>query len=564
MVKALWLALLLVAQDPAFKVSGTVVREDNQEPDRVAGADRVLLRGGATPKVTDIGTGGAFEFTGVRPGTYQVVIGPMVTMEPMPLVVADKDITGLRVVVPNRVAVRGTMTVEDGGPRPRFQLILTRADGPEPQSTPINLTVTGSFSTTITPGDYRVSSSGLPRGYSLKSVISGTTDGLKQPLKIASGSEIEITLGVSSPPPWVRVSGRVTSGNGTGAAASVTINGAASAEALTVPANADGSFEFSRVLPGAYTAFALTPGAVSPPTALTVGANDVSNFAIRIAEPKEISGRIIVQGNVPMPRAAFALAPVAGIPGSGSTLPMSPQPDGSFTISLPQGERQISVLPASIPPGYRLAAFSYGTTDLLKNSLRVAAGDAGELRVTLDASAVTPVNVRGRVVGLLTTQGVRVVLMSPILSSIEAPVNTDGSFAFSKIIPGSYVARLSLSGLSAGSPVTVRNADVNDVVINYPREFVVSGHILVEGDANASPSITLEARDAGGRSTVAMMVNSGVILFTLKDGEYSVAPRNVPAGYQLKSIVYGTTDLLKAPLKIDGPPTWEIIVRLTK
>jgi hypothetical protein len=38
----------------------------------------------------------------------------------------------------------------------------------------------------------------------------------------------------------------------------------------------------------------------------------------------------------------------------------------------------------------------------------------------------------------------------------------------------------------------------------------------------------------------------------------------VPAGYTLKSMQYGTIDLQKAPLKIDGPITWEIVVRLEK
>jgi len=54
------------------------------------------------------------------------------------------------------------------------------------------------------------------------------------------------------------------------------------------------------------------------------------------------------------------------------------------------------------------------------------------------------------------------------------------------------------------------------------------------------------------------------ILLSLKDGEYNVSLRAVPRGYQLKSIMYGPIDLLKARLKIDGPVTWEIIVRLTK
>jgi hypothetical protein len=165
----------------------------------------------------------------------------------------------------------------------------------------------------------------------------------------------------------------------------------------------------------------------------------------------------------------------------------------------------------------------------------------------------------------LTTQGVRVVLTNPVFGSLESAVSSDGSFAFSRVIPATYTARLSLSGLSAGRAIAVGNRDVTDVIIDYPREFMVSGHIIVEGGpAGAPPQVVLEAKNAAGAARTSNTVNldSGVIMLNVKDGEYNVVPRSVPAGYQLKSIMYGTTDLQKAPLRIDGPVTWELIVRL--
>jgi hypothetical protein len=323
----------------------------------------------------------------------------------------------------------------------------------------------------------------------------------------------------------------------------------------------------SRVLPGTYTAIALAANGVSTPVSVTVGSSDMTDLVIRMSAPKEVTGRIVLQGDVPMPRVAFSVAPTGAAlpPGSTVTIPVNAQQDGSFTIELPEGERQISVVPGSLPMGYRIAAFTYGTTDLLKNPMRVAPNETAQLRLTLDAASVVPVNIRGKVTGLLTTKGVRVVLMSPILSSVEASVNPDGTFAFSKIITGNYMARLSLSGLTATAPVTVRSTDITDLTITYPREFIVSGHVIVEGGGpGPAPQITLEAKSAAGPSSSSNNVNDGVIMFNLKDGEYNIAPRSIPAGYQLKSITYGTTDLMKAPLKIDGPVIWEIIVRLTR
>src|SRR5262249_10276099 len=155
------------------------------------------------------------------------------------------------------------------------------------------------------------------------------------------------------------------------------------------------------------------------------------------------------------------------------------EPDGSFRIALPEGERQLSVVAGTIPPGYKLTSLTYGTTDLMKNPIRITSADTAELRVILDATAMTPVKVSGRVADLLTAQGVRVVLANSVFGSVEAPISPDGSFAFSKVLPGTYIARLSLSGLSAGTQITVTDRDLTDVLITYPRRFIVAAHVIV-------------------------------------------------------------------------------------
>ena len=110
---------------------------------------------------------------------------------------------------------------------------------------------------------------------------------------------------------------------------------------------------------------------------------------------------------------------------------------------------------------------------------------------------------------------------------------------------------------------------MTNLVINYPRLFSIGAHVLVEGDAanpQSVPPITLVATSATG-SVVSASGSSGnptPLILTVPDGEHRISVRNVPAGYALKSIQYGNIDLQKAPLKIDGPITWEIVVRLVK
>jgi hypothetical protein len=577
MIHGLLMALLLAGSPQAagFKVSGTVVREDKQEPTAATQANQVRISGPSTMIVT-VGAGGTFTFPNVRPGSYQLVVGPRVTMTPMTIIVSDKDVSDVHVVIPISVDVAGSVSVEQNGPRPQFRLAFTRVD--VTGANPINTAGTPAFTVTLAAGEYKLTATGLPTGYSLKSATIGTVDAANQTFKIAPGSptSLAITLGVSSPPPWVKVSGHVIGGNAT----NVSLSGTALAETLNAPVGRDGQFEFPMVLPGTYTARSVPTVVLAPTTSITVGTTNVANVEVRIPVTKEISGKITVRGNVPVPRVIFTLANGGGpininqgvvSNATGSVnVPTNVGTDGVFRVTLPEGERAISIQPSSLPSGYSVDSFTYGTTDLLKNPMRVALTDTAEIAIAVDATTVKPHNVSGKVTGLLTTQGVRVVLQGGNLGTgVESPVSPDGSFAFTDILPGNYSARLSLSGHVVVGSVNVGNNDVTNIVINYPRLFSIGAHVLVEGDAADSmnvPPITLVATSTTG-SVASSSPASGPptpLVLTLPDGEHRFSVRNVPAGYTLKSMQYGTIDLQKAPLKIDGPITWEIVVRLVK
>jgi hypothetical protein len=88
----------------------------------------------------------------------------------------------------------------------------------------------------------------------------------------------------------------------------VSLAGSALSETLNVPVGRDGQFEFPMVLPGTYTARSVPTVVLAPTTPITVGATDIANVEVRIPVTKEISGRITVRGNVPVPRVIFTLA----------------------------------------------------------------------------------------------------------------------------------------------------------------------------------------------------------------------------------------------------------------
>lgn len=596
MIQGLLTAFLLAGlQQPAppqtpaamYKVSGTVVREDKQDPATAAQANQIRIQGPMSSIVV-IAASGTFEFANIRPGRYQIVVGPRVTMAPVTVVVADKDLTDVRVVVPLSKDVTGNVTVDGAGPHPRFQVIFNRVD--ITGTNPITIIGTATFNVALPMGQYKVTTNGLPAGYSVKSIMLGNVDALNQPITVAVAAAaaaipvLSVALGVSSPPPWVKVSGRVTGGT----AANVSMVGPALLETLNTPVGADGAFEFPMVLPGTYTVRTVPPIVLAPPTPVTVGSTNVTNVELSIPATKAVTGKITVRGNVPIPRLTFSLRPIGAsataAPGNLSvvngvvvstpvgsvSVPANPGVDGEFKVTLPDGDRQIAILPASIPAGYKVESFAYGATDLLKNPLHIALSDTSEMAIAVDAAQVKLHNISGKVTGLLTTEGVRVVLQGGNLGTgEESPVAPDGSFAFAGILPGNYSARISLSGEQIGTSVNVGSSDVTDLRITYPRRFHVITQVLVEGDnadAPNVPPIVLEGRSSTGAVTASTTVSDipGIMLLTVADGENKISVRNVTEGYVLKSMRYGAIDLQKEPLKVDGPITWEIVVRLAK
>src|SRR5262249_22780921 len=160
------------------------------------------------------------------------------------------------------------------------------------------------------------------------------------------------------------------------------------------PVGRDGLFEFPMVLPGNYTARMVPAVVLAPVISVTVGATDVTNLELRIPATKEVRGKITIRGNVPSPRLVFSLANGLVAPSSNAptnitisngvvtttpagtvSVPTNAGPDGLFKITLPEGERAISILPSSLPTGYSVDSFTYGSQDLLKNPIRVASND---------------------------------------------------------------------------------------------------------------------------------------------------------------------------------------------
>jgi hypothetical protein len=64
------------------------------------------------------------------------------------------------------------------------------------------------------------------------------------------------------------------------------------------------------------------------------------------------------------------------------TLAITPQAEGAFQVAVPIGTAQVGA-PTGLPPSYSIKSITYGTTDLMKDSMNVAVSDTNELVITL-------------------------------------------------------------------------------------------------------------------------------------------------------------------------------------
>ena len=231
----------------------------------------------------------------------------------------------------------------------------------------------------------------------------------------------------------------------------------------------DGQFEFQWYCLGQlYGSLGSRRGARADNIGHSRCGTNVANVGDSYSRHEEISGKITVRGNVPVPRVIFTLAnepapPTANAPinitivqgvvisnaGSVQPVPCERRNGWQSLKSHTARRRTCDLDPAQFAfhPDYSVDSFTYGTTDLLKNPMRVALSDTAEIAIAVDATTVKPHNITGKVTGLLTTQGVRVVMQGGNLGTgVESPVSPDGSFTFTDILPGNYSARLSLSG----------------------------------------------------------------------------------------------------------------------
>lgn len=356
-------------------------------------------RVGCTP-VARLEPDGSFTFRNVPEGRYQIQLSPApLGWSTIPLTVEKSDLENVEVHLPTYISVKGRADVEDGSTLPRasrgapLPIQAVRSSGGE--SVTSSLQGDGTFELLLPRGRYKISVPGIPGGYYLKSMTSGSVDLTLHPFEVGSAppEDILLTLGVvrRPEPPGVRVTGRVTFAP-TGALPHsegvllVSSSGGRNVAVRESPIGPDGSFEFSGVSPGTYNieTFPDNPAALY---GIVVNKTDVTGIEFVLPVLVKVKGGIEwpdAQGIAAEPARPNVSVQFTRKEGNKMLAWGALAQSGDFHFYLPVGDYRFSV--SDIPANFDLGSVTSGDANILEDGLRVRSdSDPPDLRVMLRA-----------------------------------------------------------------------------------------------------------------------------------------------------------------------------------
>lgn len=540
------------APRPRFTVRGRVrMVPETASATAVVVSLSASARYGVAPRGS-VAADGTFTIPGVAAGTYFVSTQPNpLGLQGRRVVVDDRDVNDVEIVMPATTEVTGHISVEDDLLMPATSLSFEGAYG----SRIASVRPDGRFTIALPYGEHRMTLTGYPSTYVVKTAVFGDTNLLSSSLTVdrSPSAEIRIVLGPSADRPWRRVEGRlVDRGPRTGQSTTVML----SSPALQKPASSDvddtGRFLFPRVPPGSYRLFP-TPGDVYEPTLVTVDDTDVAGVIVTRSKPVTITGSIRVEPVVPLPRLYLDFIRPAGTKRAGV------EDNGRFVASLVEGAHRLVV--SSLPPGFTVRSIASGSVDLMRAPLVLTDALPPEVDIRLSYAGPPPVSVSGLVSGLDATQTKLVVTLSGANALVqESRIEPDGTFRFASVLPGSYTLRLSSPSSATVPPirpvdVQVAGSDITGVQLRVST-VAVTGVIEV---ADGAPVPMLSVMFNGGASALWHASNregnGRDLRLTLPPGDYRLSVSQLTSGYTLDAVMDGDRNVLTTPLRVvEGRP----------
>jgi len=336
-----------------------------------------------------------------------------------------------------------------------------------------------------------------------------------------------------------------------------------------VPVSPDGSFTFTNVQPGSYTAITIPSPSVDRQTAVTVGNQELNEIQVVPPATIQIPGRIDIEGggklkklSAPMTIETYHL-PV-------QTPLFTVQPEASFKVSVLEGENRLVL--RNVPSDYAVVSMTYGSADLLRNLLVPDAANTEGIRIVLAPEQPGALHkVRGQVDGLASFAigpDAKVAIYGAGIGQrmAETSLKSDGTFEFPGVPSDSYYATVVGAPFDTQWTFDVGSEDRVGIRMKGEVWSDISGRVtIVDRDGTIQPGFPFSYMTVAfnpGSNGTASVRQDGTFRQYLPGGEYSLITNRLPDGYTVKAITAGPggADLLRGKLRIDGRPIPEIIV----
>jgi hypothetical protein len=357
-----------------YVVSGRVMLQPGQ---KLAPGSRMTLAGAEAGTVRP---DGMFEITGVRPGNYSLRLAPDAFLFAMPVVVEDRNVTGIEFPNAAMVSVNGSVVMEDASSAPNISVSFVDIR----QNRILDVATRRSFAFFAPEGELRAAAKRVPNGYQVKSFTAGSVDLLRNSLKLSVTEPVVALTMTLKTVPTVAFGGRAVSSRGVlQPLRSIRMESAEKLEPLQGAVQPDSSFAFDRIAPGDYTATLVT-GSDELRMYVTVPPEGRLDAEIVIPELRHASVRLGIEANVPEGarpvitlqfETAGAMKKLA-IDGSSGETPLK--------LSLREGQYRVTatIREAAGTGTTRVKKLSSGTIDLLTFPLDVGE-NLEEIQVTI-------------------------------------------------------------------------------------------------------------------------------------------------------------------------------------
>ncbi|HEX4997438.1 MAG TPA: carboxypeptidase-like regulatory domain-containing protein, partial [Terriglobia bacterium] len=280
---------------------------------------------------------------------------------------------------------------------------------------------------------------------------------------------------------------------------------------------------------------------------------DLSGIEIPLPGRRRVVGRVSTENGAAIPALRIALVGAESAVASASAvevLPahpeLTPSEQGVFSVVVPVGEYRVVVQDLDLP--YSVGSFTSGPADLLRDTLKVGAGDTENLALALSIPGFT---VSGHVYAVSdgnSRDGSRLSLSGKTLrETLYVVSGPDSSFRFPSVPSGDYMLRVEPGDNSIR--VLVNRADVVDVDLVSLR-----GRASAESGAPVAGVTVWFSTASDPLVFLTRTRDDGTFTVALTRGSYRVQ-LSAPSGYVLKALTAGTVDLTEETLPVSeaGP-----------